>query len=561
MPWRPSLVALLATLASGSVIQVAKYAEGCTASTHGGGDCTAVYLPKDQALCELHANTSCQLAHDEFVDAVQGSCPGDANVQNNSEGFPWGIMVSIVADIIISVGLALQKVAHNRIKRKFEEMPKDAKYPPMTSEPVWWLGILLTVGGEIGNFLAYGDPSTPATVVTAVGCVGVISNMFISVLFLGEPGRVRDVIGAAFVITGVIIISFFAPQQAYKLTNERFICLLGQPGAIFIIIVLGVAICTLYFLAPKLGHKHVVVYLSMASLLGSVTVLSSKTVAALVGLSFSAAFDPSIPFSNQVDLGITDSVTCIDAGFNWKPLSALSSEKFCVTVQPFSDAIRDDEGEIIKKGLQQFGQWPLWVCLIFLVATALTQVKYINEGMKNFGNSEVIPVHYVTFVLYSGISTMIFYQEFSSDNLFHLHLFIDGILCTFVGVYLITSNRKSEQSGIEGEGDGKKLLTGAKSDDEERLNYTSAIPSQASSQRHSIAEGVESVLSSLGGLSGAAVTQRKSVILTQSATQIKDESLVAQRKASVPQSPGLAPAAIPPTIDETDEENAASAKI
>ena len=81
-------------------------------------------------------------------------------------------------------------MAHNRIKEMKKAALVEAKQAsdaadgqelvPAEVSPfklrVWWAGIILVLGGEVGNLLAYGDPNTPASVVTAVGCVGVISN-------------------------------------------------------------------------------------------------------------------------------------------------------------------------------------------------------------------------------------------------------------------------------------------------------------------------------------------------------------------------------------------------
>jgi len=49
--------------------------------------------------------------------------------------------------------------------------------------------------------------------------------------------------------------------------------------------------------------------------------------------------------------------------------------------------------------------------------------------MVNFGNSQLIPAHYVTFTLFSVLATSTFYQEFEVDEPLHLHFFVDGIPC------------------------------------------------------------------------------------------------------------------------------------
>jgi hypothetical protein len=53
--------------------------------------------------------------------------------------------------------------------------------------PLWWLGIVLHIGGELGNLFAYGF--APASIVTPVGSIGVLCNAFLATLFLKEPLR------------------------------------------------------------------------------------------------------------------------------------------------------------------------------------------------------------------------------------------------------------------------------------------------------------------------------------------------------------------------------------
>lgn len=173
---------------------------------------------------------------DKFPLGTFGVCDECSQVYTCEDAhgaFPWGIVVAVIADTIISVGLALQKVAHNRVEAKIamskklmvsrkeeeavatkrgKEAPpgrtlaemKTDKAPTYPKEQVWWAGIALTIGAEIGNFAAYGDPNTPASVVASMGCVAVISNWMIATLFLGEKFRRRDLAGVSLVIIGVV---------------------------------------------------------------------------------------------------------------------------------------------------------------------------------------------------------------------------------------------------------------------------------------------------------------------------------------------------------------------
>ena len=69
-------------------------------------------------------------------------------------------------------------------------------------QPVWMLGLLMMISGEVGNLAAYGDVGTPTSVITAVGCIGVLANLVIATMFLKEPFRIRDLLGGGMVVFG-----------------------------------------------------------------------------------------------------------------------------------------------------------------------------------------------------------------------------------------------------------------------------------------------------------------------------------------------------------------------
>ena len=153
-----------------------------------------------------------------------------ASDQSQETGFPWGIIVALIADVIISFGLALQKVAHNKVKvvaQAQAKMTYEGKRPPpphIFKQKVWWIGIAMTIGAEVGNFAAYGDKSTPSSVVASVGCVAVISNWLIATLWLKEQYRKRDIGGVAMVVLGVILIIVFVPKNPLGGTQNLVPC-------------------------------------------------------------------------------------------------------------------------------------------------------------------------------------------------------------------------------------------------------------------------------------------------------------------------------------------------
>ena len=258
-----------------------------------GGNCTSIYVSTVEEICLLSAGATCAAGHEAYETAG-----------GPQAGFAWGIFLSLFGDVIISIGLALQKVAHKGLTLTLtltltlplplpltrwrttasptqlreardassqgslsdassDKLRGEEPKPSFVKMPVWWAGILATVGGEVCNFVAYGDTNTPASVVTAVGCVGVIANAIIATFFLGEVFRRRDGLGIALVLAGVSLIVCFAPQQTRALSAPVMAEYLRAPGAITYLALLLLAITALAFLCPRVGHRHVLLTLTL----------------------------------------------------------------------------------------------------------------------------------------------------------------------------------------------------------------------------------------------------------------------------------------------------------
>jgi hypothetical protein len=108
-------------------------------------------------------------------------------------------------------------------------------------------------------------------------------------------------LGSSFVIAGVALIVIFAPNQSCPLTAGRFSYLLAQPGAILLLVFISLVLVVLCaHVVPRYAERHVLIPISCASLLGSLTVLASKAVSTFVQLTLAGIADPAVPFSDQV---------------------------------------------------------------------------------------------------------------------------------------------------------------------------------------------------------------------------------------------------------------------
>ena len=388
-------------------------------------NCTLAWVTTNISACAGQTTDVC-------VTMVQ-SPPPPKVVVSPSGGFAYGAILSIVCDVFIAIGLGLQKTGHMRVMKK-PEAERKAVY----HQPVWVLGLVCMISGEVGNLLAYGDDNTPTAVVTSVGCIGVVANLFIATIFLKEPFRFRDVVGAVFVVAGVVLVTLFAPTNPDPLTGDQLNSFLVQGGAIAIYIVYGGAIVILLCFIKRIGHKNVVWYLLLSSLIGAFTVMASKPVSTFLMLSIEGLSKGQ--YNSELQPQILTAQECaatngFGAGTSWQPIVGVDT------------LLLNQTHGCVFEGLGQFGQPTFWIAIVVLAVTAVSQVKYLNDALGLFSNSEVIPVHYTLFTICSMTGSIIMYQEYhiresgGCIQWWTLHLFVDGIAATFLGVYFITTRR------------------------------------------------------------------------------------------------------------------------
>ncbi|KAI1082345.1 DUF803-domain-containing protein [Whalleya microplaca] len=241
--------------------------------------------------------------------------------------------------------------------------------------PSWWVGQVLMTIGEMGNFLAYGF--APASIVSPLGVVALISNCVIAPIFFGEIFRARDFWGVVIAVAGAVTVVLSAKQEETKLdphdvwdaiTSMEFEVYLGV--TIFFIIVLMWA-------SPRYGHRTILIDLGLVGLFGGYTALTTKGVS-----------------------------------------SMLSSTLFRAFTTPVTYAL-----------------------IIILLGTAVMQVRYVNKALQRFDSTQVIPIQFVLFTLSVIIGSAILYRDFERTTAQQAAKFIGGCLLTFFGVFLITSGR------------------------------------------------------------------------------------------------------------------------
>jgi len=262
-----------------------------------------------------------------------------------------------------------------------EQNAEEQERKSYLKSPWWWLGIVMMTVGETGNFLAYGF--APASIVSPLGVVALISNCLIAPLMLKERFRQRDFWGVVIAIGGAVTVVLSANTQEKKLRPDALWGDIKRWEFLVYVAITTVFIVVLMFASPKYGQRTILVDLGLVGLFGGYTVLSTKGVASLLSASLYRAFTYPI----------------------------------------------------------------MYFLVLILVGSAVMQIRYLNRGLQNFDSTQVIPVQFVLFTLSVIIGSAVLYRDFERTDVDHALKFILGCTLTFGGVYLITSECVSSYGG------------------------------------------------------------------------------------------------------------------
>lgn len=151
--------------------------------------------------------------------------------------------------------------------------------------PIWWGGIVTMVIGEICNFSAYAF--APAILVTPLGALSVLIGAVLGSYFLGERLGVLGRVGCATCLIGSVVIVLHAPPDKDLVDINELLNYALQPGFLFYgAIVLAFSVFMIYYVAPKYGKKNPMIYISICSTVGSISIMAIKGLGIALKLTF-----------------------------------------------------------------------------------------------------------------------------------------------------------------------------------------------------------------------------------------------------------------------------------
>ncbi|GJJ76844.1 magnesium transporter [Entomortierella parvispora] len=249
--------------------------------------------------------------------------------------------------------------------------------------PLWWTGMVIMIIGEICNFVAYSF--APALIVTPLGALSVVVCAVLSSFILKEKLNLHGKIGCALCIVGAIVIVLHAPAQAAVTDIDEFKHFIIQPGfLVYMCLVILVSFSIIWKVAPKYGKKHMLVYITVCSLIGSLSVVATQGLGAAIVHN-------------------------------------------------------------ITTGTPQFNHWFIYVTIVFVFCTLVTEINYLNKALNLFNTAMVTPVYYVFFTSASLVASVILFQGFSASPASIMTVVL-GFFVICAGVVLLQTSRSASQA-------------------------------------------------------------------------------------------------------------------
>jgi magnesium transporter len=190
-----------------------------------------------------------------------------------------GLTLAISSGLFIGTSFVLKKTGLLKANAKYnEEAGEGYGY---LKNAYWWTGMTLMIIGEVCNFVAYAF--VDAILVTPLGALSVVITTVLSAIFLKERLSFVGKVGCFNCIVGSVVIVLNAPQQSSVATIQDMKHFVLAPGFLSYagVIIVGCAFIALW-VGPRYGKKSMLVYLSICSLIGGLSVVATQGLGAAV---------------------------------------------------------------------------------------------------------------------------------------------------------------------------------------------------------------------------------------------------------------------------------------
>ncbi|KNA09368.1 hypothetical protein SOVF_154140 isoform A [Spinacia oleracea] len=241
-------------------------------------------------------------------------------------------------------------------------------------EPLWWIGMITMIVGEIANFAAYAF--APAILVTPLGALSIIISAVLAHVILKEKLHIFGMLGCVLCVVGSTTIVLHAPPEREIESVIEVWNLATEPGFLFYAALIMTTVFVLIFhVIPEYGQTHIMVYIGVCSLVGSLSVMSVKALGIAVKLTLS--------------------------------------------------------------GINQLIYPQTWAFSMIVAACIITQMNYLNKALDTFNTAVVSPIYYVMFTSFTILASVIMFKDWNRQNPTQIVTEMCGFVTILSGTFLL----------------------------------------------------------------------------------------------------------------------------
>lgn len=248
-------------------------------------------------------------------------------------------------------------------------------------EPLWWVGMITMIVGEVANFIAY--IFAPAVLVTPLGALSIIVSAILAHFILKERLQRMGVLGCVLCIVGSTVIVLHAPEERTPTSVEEIWDLAIQPAfLLYTAAAVAVVLVLILHFAPRFGQTNMLIYLGICSIIGSLTVMSIKAIGIAIKLTL--------------------------------------------------------------EGQNQAGYFQTWVFAMVAITCVITQLIFLNKALDTFNTAVVSPIYYAMFTTLTILASAIMFKDWSGQSASNIASEICGLITVLSGTTILHSTREPD---------------------------------------------------------------------------------------------------------------------
>uniref|UniRef100_A0A2P2JCP3 Probable magnesium transporter n=2 Tax=Rhizophora mucronata TaxID=61149 RepID=A0A2P2JCP3_RHIMU len=250
-------------------------------------------------------------------------------------------------------------------------------------EPLWWVGMITMIVGEVANFVAYAF--APAVLVTPLGALSIIVSAVLAHFLLNEKLNNLGILGCIMCIAGSVVIVIHAPQERPITSVQEIWIMATQPAfLLYVASVIVLVFILVFHFAPSCGHSNVLVFTGICSLMGSLSVMSVKALGTALKLTF--------------------------------------------------------------EGNNQLLYPETWFFMLVVATCIITQMNYLNKALDTFNTAVVSPIYYVMFTSLTILASVIMFKDWDGQSAGSITSEICGFIVVLSGTILLHTIKDYERS-------------------------------------------------------------------------------------------------------------------